>query len=158
MNRAIVFTHANAEMTGGALRRVIELARAAGVEVELPADEVGKHGIEPQVFANDRRTEERRTHPAGIEPLRVQGKQEVLGRRAKALDRHQRFRPLARRVRVHGRLVDRDLGSWHHELDEHNRPAATTWQGKPDVYHAYQALLLASRPLAPVLSVQLAGR
>jgi mannose/cellobiose epimerase-like protein (N-acyl-D-glucosamine 2-epimerase family) len=53
-------------------------------------------------------------------------------------------------------LVDRHLGSWHHELDEHNRPAATTWHGKPDVYHAYQALLLAQRPLAPVLSVQLA--
>lgn len=38
-------------------------------------------------------------------------------------------------------LIDRELGSWH---------------GKPDVYHAYQALLLARMPLAPVLSVQLA--
>jgi mannose/cellobiose epimerase-like protein (N-acyl-D-glucosamine 2-epimerase family) len=56
------------------------------------------------------------------------------------------------------RLVDHVHGSWHHELDEHNRPAATTWQGKPDVYHAYQALLLAERPLAPALSVQLASR
>ena len=35
-------------MTGGALRRVIELAREAGVEVHLPEDEVEKHGIEPQ--------------------------------------------------------------------------------------------------------------
>jgi NAD+ kinase len=43
-----VFTHANAEMTGGPLRRVIELAHEAGVEVQLPADEVEKHGIEPQ--------------------------------------------------------------------------------------------------------------
>ncbi|GAA1478083.1 hypothetical protein GCM10009623_25290 [Nocardioides aestuarii] len=54
-------------------------------------------------------------------------------------------------------LVDPVHGSWHHELDEHNRPATTTWDGKPDVYHAYQAQLLAERPLAPVLSVQLAG-
>jgi hypothetical protein len=30
------------------------------------------------------------------------------------------------------------------------------WHGKPDVYHAYQALLLTRMPLAPVLSVQLA--
>jgi len=43
-----VFTHANIEMTGGALRRVIELAREAGVEVQLPAEEVEKHGIDPQ--------------------------------------------------------------------------------------------------------------
>ena len=41
-------------------------------------------------------------------------------------------------------------------LDEHNRPSHTVWDGKPDVYHAYQALLLARMPLAPVLSVQLA--
>ena len=53
-------------------------------------------------------------------------------------------------------LIDSELGSWHHELDEQNRPAATTWRGKPDVYHAYQALLLARMPLAPVLSVQMA--
>ncbi|EGD43866.1 N-acylglucosamine 2-epimerase (GlcNAc 2-epimerase) family protein [Nocardioidaceae bacterium Broad-1] len=52
-------------------------------------------------------------------------------------------------------LIDRELGSWHHELDEHNRPSHVIWQGKPDVYHAYQALLLARMPLAPVLSVQL---
>jgi mannose/cellobiose epimerase-like protein (N-acyl-D-glucosamine 2-epimerase family) len=58
---------------------------------------------------------------------------------------------------IDGFLVDREHGSWHHELDEHNRPASRTWQGKPDVYHAYQALLLARMPLAPVLSVQLAA-
>jgi NAD+ kinase len=44
----IVFTHKRPEMTGGALRRVIELAREAGVQVQLPDDEVEKHGIEPQ--------------------------------------------------------------------------------------------------------------
>jgi len=53
-------------------------------------------------------------------------------------------------------MLDRERGSWRHELDERNQPAATTWRGKPDVYHAYQALLLARMPLAPVLSVQLA--
>jgi NAD+ kinase len=43
-----VFTHKRPEMTGGALRRVIELAREAGAEIHLPDDEVEKHGIEPQ--------------------------------------------------------------------------------------------------------------
>ncbi|MDI2027473.1 AGE family epimerase/isomerase [Saccharopolyspora sp. TS4A08] len=33
-------------------------------------------------------------------------------------------------------------GSWHHELDATNQPASTVWEGKPDVYHAYQAALL----------------
>ena len=48
MKAITVFTHKRPEMTGGALRRVIELAGAAGVEVHLPEDEVEKHGIEAQ--------------------------------------------------------------------------------------------------------------
>jgi NAD+ kinase len=43
-----VFSHARPAQTGDALRRVIELARAAGVEVRLPENEVEKHGIEEQ--------------------------------------------------------------------------------------------------------------
>ncbi|HET8766929.1 MAG TPA: AGE family epimerase/isomerase [Pedococcus sp.] len=46
-------------------------------------------------------------------------------------------------------FIDRERGSWRHELDERNQPAATVWRGKPDVYHAYQAALLPSlRPAA----------
>jgi mannose/cellobiose epimerase-like protein (N-acyl-D-glucosamine 2-epimerase family) len=45
-------------------------------------------------------------------------------------------------------FVDGELGSWHHELDPENRPAATVWDGKPDVYHAYQATLLPVLPPA----------
>ena len=45
-------------------------------------------------------------------------------------------------------LIDRQHGSWRHELDRRNRPASSTWQGKPDLYHAVQACLLPSRPLA----------
>ena len=55
-------------------------------------------------------------------------------------------------------LVDRARGSWHHELDEHNVPSSDTWRGKPDVYHAYQALLLTRAALAPSLAAQLAAR
>jgi mannose/cellobiose epimerase-like protein (N-acyl-D-glucosamine 2-epimerase family) len=39
-------------------------------------------------------------------------------------------------------FVDHERGSWRHELDPENRPAATVWSGKPDVYHAYQATLV----------------
>jgi len=39
-------------------------------------------------------------------------------------------------------FIDRRGGSWWHELDPGNEPSATVWEGKPDVYHAYQALLL----------------
>ena len=45
-------------------------------------------------------------------------------------------------------LVDRDHGSWHHELGPDNRPAYTVWRGKPDVYHAFQATLLSRLPAA----------
>jgi sulfoquinovose isomerase len=53
-------------------------------------------------------------------------------------------------------LIDREHGSWRHELDAHNRPAGTIWPGKPDLYHAYQATLLPTLPLAPSLATALA--
>lgn len=46
-------------------------------------------------------------------------------------------------------LIDRDRGSWRHELDAQNRPSFVVWSGKPDVYHAYQACLVQDVPLAP---------
>jgi NAD+ kinase len=42
-----VFSHARPEQTHDALRRVIELAREAGVEVRIPPGEVEKHAIAP---------------------------------------------------------------------------------------------------------------
>jgi mannose/cellobiose epimerase-like protein (N-acyl-D-glucosamine 2-epimerase family) len=39
-------------------------------------------------------------------------------------------------------FVDETRGSWRHELDPRNRPSSNVWEGKPDVYHAYQAMLL----------------
>jgi mannose/cellobiose epimerase-like protein (N-acyl-D-glucosamine 2-epimerase family) len=53
-------------------------------------------------------------------------------------------------------LRDTRLGSWHHELDPANRPQATVWPGKPDLYHAVQATLLPRLPLAPGLASALA--
>jgi mannose/cellobiose epimerase-like protein (N-acyl-D-glucosamine 2-epimerase family) len=53
-------------------------------------------------------------------------------------------------------LIDRVHGSWHHELDEENRPGARVWSGKPDVYHAYQAAVLPSLPTTPSFATALA--
>ena len=55
-------------------------------------------------------------------------------------------------------VLDREHGSWHHELDPANAPRAEVWSGKPDLYHAVQATLLPRLPLAPGLAHALAGR
>jgi sulfoquinovose isomerase len=52
-------------------------------------------------------------------------------------------------------LIDPERGSWRHELDQNNRPAAGTWVGKPDVYHALQAVLLPRLPLSPSFATAL---
>ena len=52
-------------------------------------------------------------------------------------------------------LIDREHGSWHHELNTENRPAASVWPGKPDLYHAVQATLIPRLPLAPGLALTL---
>jgi len=49
-------------------------------------------------------------------------------------------------------VIDRRRGSWRHELDASNRPAASVWAGKPDIYHAIQATLIPRLPLAPSLA------
>lgn len=53
-------------------------------------------------------------------------------------------------------LIDRNHGSWHHELDPKNRPSAEIWGGKPDLYHAWQAVLIPRLPLAPSMASALA--
>lgn len=49
-------------------------------------------------------------------------------------------------------LIDRDGGSWWHELDAQNNPSAETWQGKPDLYHIVQTALLPRLPVAPSIA------
>ncbi|MFE6756793.1 AGE family epimerase/isomerase [Streptomyces sp. NPDC057684] len=43
-------------------------------------------------------------------------------------------------------VLDGAGGSWWHELDTDGHPATTTWDGKPDLYHAFQATLYARAP------------
>ena len=53
-------------------------------------------------------------------------------------------------------FVDTRGGSWWHELTPDLNPAASTWSGKPGLYHAYQAVLLPSLPLSPTAATALA--
>lgn len=55
-------------------------------------------------------------------------------------------------------FVDREGGSWWHELAPDMTPSASTWSGKPDLYHAYQAVLFPSLPLSPTAATALARR
>lgn len=47
------------------------------------------------------------------------------------------------------RLVDPVHGSWFHQLDPRGTPIDTVWPGKPDLYHAVQAVLIPRLPLTP---------
>ncbi len=53
---------------------------------------------------------------------------------------------------------DPERGSWHHELSPTNEPSSHTWQGKPDIYHAFQATLLPRLPNTPMLAKALFNR
>jgi mannose/cellobiose epimerase-like protein (N-acyl-D-glucosamine 2-epimerase family) len=54
-------------------------------------------------------------------------------------------------------VIDRDGGSWWHELGTDNRVTRTVWAGKADLYHAVQATLIPRLPLTPVLAPALAA-
>jgi mannose/cellobiose epimerase-like protein (N-acyl-D-glucosamine 2-epimerase family) len=52
-------------------------------------------------------------------------------------------------------FIDRCDGSWHHELNPQNIPSADIWPGKPDLYHAWQAVLIPRLPLSPSMATAL---
>ncbi len=54
-------------------------------------------------------------------------------------------------------VLDREGGSWWHELGTDNRVSRTVWAGKADLYHAVQATLVPRLPLTPVLAPALAA-
>jgi sulfoquinovose isomerase len=55
-------------------------------------------------------------------------------------------------------VIDREHGSWRHQLDGANRPSGTVWAGKPDIYHALQATLIGRTPLAASVTAACATR
>ncbi|CAB5103517.1 MAG: AGE family epimerase/isomerase [Actinobacteria bacterium] len=46
-------------------------------------------------------------------------------------------------------VIDREFGSWHHELNSQLQVIETTWPGKPDIYHSLNACLLPLLPFQP---------
>jgi mannose/cellobiose epimerase-like protein (N-acyl-D-glucosamine 2-epimerase family) len=54
------------------------------------------------------------------------------------------------------RFVDMEAGGWWHELDTRGEVSRTVWEGKPDLYHAVQAVLFPDIAFTPslVTSVQ----
>jgi mannose/cellobiose epimerase-like protein (N-acyl-D-glucosamine 2-epimerase family) len=54
-------------------------------------------------------------------------------------------------------FIDRQRGSWFHELNSSLQPDTTIWQGKPDIYHALQATLIPRLPMTPALAPALAA-
>ena len=55
-------------------------------------------------------------------------------------------------------FIDHEGGGWWPELTPGMTPATSTWSGKPDAYHSYQALLFPSLQLSPSAAVALAVR
>ena len=49
------------------------------------------------------------------------------------------------------KVMDHENGSWYHQLDAEGRPMNNVWPGKPDVYHAFQAMLIPYLP--PEISI-----
>lgn len=56
----------------------------------------------------------------------------------------ERYATVWRHIQDH--FVDRERGGWHSELDDDGRPVLITWDGKPDLYHAFQATLYPHLP------------
>jgi sulfoquinovose isomerase len=55
-------------------------------------------------------------------------------------------------------VLDIGGGSWWHELSADGTPSSTTWQGKPDLYHAWQATLYARLPSTSGIGAGVAQR
>ncbi|KAA1395509.1 AGE family epimerase/isomerase [Aeromicrobium ginsengisoli] len=51
--------------------------------------------------------------------------------------------------------IDHETGAWHHELSPAMHQTTRTWRGKPDAYHAFNALTLPDLPLAPSAALTL---
>ncbi|MCJ7827155.1 MAG: AGE family epimerase/isomerase, partial [Demequinaceae bacterium] len=53
--------------------------------------------------------------------------------------------------------LDREGGSWWHELGPNNAISRTVWEGKADIYHAIQATLIPRLPIHPAIAPSIAA-
>lgn len=59
---------------------------------------------------------------------------------------------------VNTMFIDREHGGWHHEIDIDGHVGRGTWTGKPDWYHAVQAVLLPLLPFGASFAAALRDR
>ncbi len=52
-------------------------------------------------------------------------------------------------------VLDHEHGSWFHQLDRNGRVLGTVWPGKPDTYHALQAVLIPYCKVGPSIAAAL---
>lgn len=55
-------------------------------------------------------------------------------------------------------LIDTQRGSWWHELDPQQHPSTVVWEGKPDLYHAWQLTQISRLPLTPMIGLSIKQR
>lgn len=48
---------------------------------------------------------------------------------------------------IDSHVIDKESGSWKHELDADHSVVTATWPGKPDIYHAFNACVLGMYPM-----------
>jgi mannose/cellobiose epimerase-like protein (N-acyl-D-glucosamine 2-epimerase family) len=111
----------------------------------------GANGFVYTLDWHDRPVVRHRMHWVVAEAI---GAASVLGRRTGHDDYHRWYDRFWSYTQAY--VLDPGAGGWRHELDEHNQPSAAVWSGKPDVYHAYQAVLLPHMTTAPSLAGALA--
>ena len=61
---------------------------------------------------------------------RATGKSEYAGRYAEFMEYLDKY------------VLNKENGSWFHQLSQSNDPIDTVWPGKPDIYHAFQSTLI----------------
>lgn len=119
-------------------RRLFDLAVEHGWAVD------GADGFVYTLDWRDRPVVRERMHWVAAEAVLAAA---ALGRRTGEPHYERWYRTWWDYIRLH--LVDLERGGWHHELDPANAPSSTVWQGKPDLYHAYQAVVLPTLPPGP---------
>ncbi len=114
------------------------------LEIGWEAD--GRAGFTYTLDWNDRPVVDQRMHWVAVEGAMAAN---VLGRRTAREHVLEWERRLWRNAE---RFIDGPRGGWHHELDAGGRPSHVVWHGKPDIYHAVQAVLLPDLPFTPSMA------
>lgn len=121
----------------------------AGIETGWAAD--GLPGIVYTIGWDDRPCVKNRAHWVQAEAITAAA---TLLKRTGDIQYEDWYRSFWNYVDQH--VIDRQLGSWHNEVDPQGKPSRQVYQGKADLYHAYQATLTPTLPVTPSIATVLA--